>query len=95
MTPQKILAVISEYENVFRALGITPGTTSHDDLIGPDDDADVLAHCYGMLAKIRMFVAEGRTEKVMRWLGFVQGCLWSHGIFTLAQLMEHSRPETA
>jgi hypothetical protein len=32
-------------------------------------------------------------EKVMRWLGFVQGVLWLHGDFSLDQMREHNRCE--
>lgn len=30
-------------------------------------------------------------EKVMRWLGFVQGYLASSGLFTIEQMKEHNR----
>ena len=37
------------------------------------------------------FVANDKIEKANRWLGFIQGVLWIEGIFTIAQLREHSR----
>lgn len=33
-----------------------------------------------MVERARGFLADGRREKVMRWLGFMQGVLWSHGV---------------
>jgi hypothetical protein len=36
----------------------------------------------------------GREDKVMRWLGFVQGVLWSCGVFTIDQLKAHNAPES-
>lgn len=35
---------------------------------------------------------EGRIEKAFRWLGFVQGCLWATGQYTLDELKNHNRP---
>lgn len=93
MTPEKLLSVIDEYEDIFRAMGITSQDSPHCEIMGPEDGADVLAHCYGMLSKMRVFIMEKRIEKTMRWIGFIQGCLWSYGIFSLGQLQEHSRPE--
>ncbi len=36
-----------------------------------------LRHC---CAQIREFVLAGRIEKAFRWLGFIQGVLWSQGV---------------
>jgi len=51
-----------------------------------------LIHCHGMLDKMEEFVKEGRIEKAFRWLGFVQGCLWLAGHYSLEDLMNHNRP---
>lgn len=34
-----------------------------------------------------------RAEKAMRWLGFIQGVLWSAGDFNVDDLKTHSRPD--
>ena len=39
------------------------------------------------------FVDAGRVPKAMRWLGFLQGALWSHGYFALDDLKHHSMPD--
>ncbi|MDD2696684.1 MAG: hypothetical protein PHE52_00800 [Candidatus Pacebacteria bacterium] len=46
-----------------------------------------------MLDKMEGFLKEGRIEKAFRWLGFIQGCLWSTGEYTLEDLMNHNRPD--
>ena len=33
-----------------------------------------------------------QRDKVMRWLGFVQGVLWSLGVYTVADLRQHNAP---
>lgn len=36
--------------------------------------------------------AEGRREKAMRWLGFVQGALWAHDFAVIEELKNMNRP---
>ena len=38
--------------------------------------------------------ADGSTDKAMRWLGFMQGVMWSAGYYTLAEIKAHSRRAT-
>lgn len=35
--------------------------------------------------------ADGSTHKAMRWLGFMQGYLVAHDLFTLDEVKDHSR----
>ena len=50
-----------------------------------------LEHCHGMLDKMEGFISENRLDKVCRWLGFIQGCLWMSGIYTLDSLKDMNR----
>lgn len=52
-----------------------------------------LAHFRFMCIEAQRFVDEGRIEKAMRWLGFLQGVLWARNFFTLDDLKNHSRPD--
>lgn len=36
-------------------------------------------HLLTMPDRMLLFLKEGRREKVMRWVGFMQGCLWMEG----------------
>jgi len=36
------------------------------------------------------FPPEGSEAKAMRWLGFMQGALYTHKVFTLDELKKHS-----
>ncbi len=53
----------------------------------------VLHHINWMCVEAMVFVADGRREKAMRWLGFIQGVMFSEGIFTINELANHSRPD--
>ena len=78
MDSKKVLEVIDIYKEYFLENGNVQLT-------------DVTAHCYGMLEKMEKFILEGKMEKTFRWLGFIQGCLWSLGIYSLEDLKNHNR----
>ncbi len=40
-----------------------------------------------------VLIPNGKVEKAMRWLGYVQGVLVARGLFTLSQVKEHSMPD--
>lgn len=94
MDVQKVLEVIDIYRK-----HLTEGHTvasidyPHDKQVIIKDD--VLGHCLGMLDKMEEFVREGRMEKAFRWLGFVQGCLWSSSCYVLEELKNHNRPDVS
>lgn len=51
-----------------------------------------LSHCLWMIDESRAWSAE-RLEKKFRWLGFVQGVLWTLGIQTIEQAKKQNMPE--
>ncbi len=91
MTPEKVLEVIEIYRQKFIEMDVGKVEYPHDDLLEPTEIG--LDHCHGMLDRMVEFVREGRMEKTFRWLGFIQGVLWSTGIYTLSELMNHNRPD--
>ncbi len=82
--------MIADYRQLFVALEVEAAAHPHDALA--QELIPKLAHCHQMLSTMEQLVREDRMEKVFRWLGFLQGVLWSHGIFTLQELKEHSAP---
>ena len=50
------------------------------------------SHLVWMCDQIDEFVAAGRRDKAMRWIGFLQGFLWREGQFTVEELGKHSMP---
>ncbi len=94
MDGNKILEVVGVYREYFKSLGVLKRSFSYEYLIMDEISQpwDMLSHCHGMLDKMEVFVKEGKIDKAFRWLGFIQGCLWSTGHFTLEDLKNHSRP---
>lgn len=80
MTNEKILQVIQLYKNKLTELD-------------PLDYCDYLGHLITMLPRMEEFVKEGRREKAFRWLGFVQGVLWTEGVYTIEEMKNHNKPE--
>jgi len=90
MTPDKIRAVITLYRREFTRLEIPKVRCEPAHQVG--DVTAILAHCHALMDEMEQFVAEGRLEKAFRWLGFVQGCLWSCRVYTVDQLKRHNMP---
>lgn len=88
MSDRKIKSVLDRYQ------------TRLEELMSANDDArsatgirdDQIQHAQGMIPKMHAFLKEGRREKAFRWLGFLQGVLYSNGIYTIDEMANHSRP---
>jgi len=52
-----------------------------------------LRHVETMIPKAIEFFQQNRREKGFRWLGFIQGVLWTEGIYTVKQMKDHNRPD--
>ena len=52
-----------------------------------------VAHVRWMCKEAEGFVREGRIEKAMRWLRFIQGALWVLGISTIEDSKRANMPE--
>ena len=77
MTVQKIREIVDFYEQVLKERG----------------NNSAQYHCLRMIPRMRLILDEGRIEKAFRWLGFIQGVLFSTGVFTVEDLKNHSRPD--
>ena len=91
MNATKVREVLSTYRRRFEVQNIGKIDFSHSERPSP---AEMLAHCHGMLDQMEILITEGRMEKVMRWLGFLQGVFWSNGWYCLEDLKNHNRPTT-
>jgi len=74
-------SVIETCRSFFVERGIGKIDYPHEELLA--DPNLGLEHCHGMIDKMVEFVREGRFEKTFRWLGFIQGVLWSNEVFNL------------
>ena len=52
-----------------------------------------LNHLLFMATEAQNLVDQERTEKSMRWLGFVQGALWGMGLVSIDSMKDLNRPD--
>ncbi|MBI2013418.1 MAG: hypothetical protein HYS87_01165 [Candidatus Colwellbacteria bacterium] len=91
MDNNKILEVIAKYREMFERKNIPKKEFPLGSYVLADKTS-ILAHCHNMLDDMERFVKEGRRSKAFRWLGFIQGCLWSTDIYTVEQMANQNRP---
>lgn len=60
----------------------------------PHTSTDSVAHALWMCEEGKKFVDEGRMEKAMRWLGFVQGALWVTLWVPVETMKDMNKPES-
>jgi hypothetical protein len=87
VTLDQILQAVQKYEKRLQPEGIRPERCSKS----PDSSVEALNHVSWMIGEIRKQVAAQETEKAMRWLGFVQGVLWTNGVFTIDEMRDDNR----
>ncbi len=93
MDRAKILKIAGIYAKHFNELGVV------EQVQIPEDEqegkvftyTDQHSHAYWMLTKIDEFVNADKLEKAQRWLGFIQGILFSTGQFSIAEMRSHNR----
>lgn len=98
MTDEKVREVIGIYRRFFEKHNIPKKEFMHDAPVpvfytGTSYNSyDLACHCHAILDKMEKFLEEGRIKETMRWLGFIQGCLWATGCYALDELENHNRP---
>ena len=90
MTDKKNFSLIAQYHKHLDKLKTETAETDYNARSPSREIA--LNHLLSMLPKMKGFIKEGRREKFFRWLGFIQGVLWSLGEFSLNDLRNHNRP---
>lgn len=82
MTKEQILQVVDDYNSLLHPMAAP---------IDEQNGGTQLQHARWMCQQIPTFLKENKMEKVNRWLGFVQGILWTNGLFSITQMREHNR----
>lgn len=53
----------------------------------------LLGHCYSMLDEVLFFLERGDIQKALRWLGFVQGCFFAAGFYSVSEMIGGNNSE--
>lgn len=90
MTDQQVLQALDIYEQMLKARGAEPIEVPHNRY--PASHEEARNHALAKIPQIRQLLTGDNREKLMRWLGFVQGVLWSPpSLFTVNELKDHNR----
>ncbi|PIR93828.1 hypothetical protein COT97_04725 [Candidatus Falkowbacteria bacterium CG10_big_fil_rev_8_21_14_0_10_39_11] len=89
MTKDSLLKTLNLYEHVLKSAEVKIQEASFRKHYKTDKQS-TLEHCHSMINQIRTFVANDNMDKAWRWLGFLQGCFWTLGLFSLNELREHN-----
>ncbi len=90
MTVDQIRALLITYEIVLREAGAVP---VRDREKNPSKEI-ALSHAYWMCSFIQTDLLNDlqvNDAKVGRWLGFIQGVLWTHNIYSIDEMKDHNR----
>lgn len=91
MTDEQIRCALDEYQATLERLNASPEQFPHERQ-GPQP-AEGRNHAASMIPRMREMVDDpAQREKLMRWMGFLQGVLWLTGVYTMHQLRDHNRP---
>lgn len=88
MTRIDVISVLNFYRDHLIARGIEPREASNR---VKGEFGGSLEHCMWMIGEAKRDAKIGSTNKARHSLGFIQGCFWRSGLFTIEQLEEHSR----
>ena len=104
MTGQQIKQLVKRYRGLLAVAGDEAQAAGFDTVPTRGETVRHLLHMCDELDRMLGTVAEmdeagtdftEEFEKIMRWLGFMQGVFWSSGQFTMNELRGHNSPKPA
>lgn len=95
--PEDLSRMLDLYCKTLRELSYDPvayadtGTRLGKNLMRGTGKTDALCHAAWMCQETGKFIRQGRLDKAARWIGWIQGVLWTSGVFSLDELRGHNR----
>lgn len=89
MTNEQMKIAIQKYRELLYR--VSPTRFPQTERITPEKRVPMLEHLVWMLDQTLEHYAAGKVEKAMRWWGFIQGVLWSCGLYTIEELANDNR----
>jgi len=89
MTTEKLREVFLACEAIISEQGVSTAIRNAD----AEDCEGRLSHLLWLAQNGFALVEEGRREKAMRWLGFLQGAVWSLKLANIDSLKGMNRPD--
>lgn len=89
MYKQQIENLLNKYESLLKDEYSKAEEINHFEK-GPDYQS-ICNHALSMIPKMREMLDSGISDKLMRWIGFLQGILWTMAFCSLNELREDNR----
>jgi len=93
MTEEKLRSAFLACEAIVAKEAGEAGVTMAIRDANADTPARRTSHLLWLARNGLQLVVDGRREKAMRWLGFLQGALWARELLTVEQLKDMNRPD--
>lgn len=89
MEPEQVVVAVQKYASKLKKLGFEPKRQTMTSILPNGFERN--EHVFWMCGEVERQIGEGKTEKAMRWLGFIQGVLWAAGIATIDEMKDDNR----
>lgn len=93
MTDRKILDAVAECKRIVLECDKKAVAKRVEDKLEAPAFTEISSHMLYMCEEIPLMLSDGRREKVMRWLGFMQGVIWSTYGTSLKSLKKMNMPD--
>ncbi len=99
MEKEQVIAALKKYETRIRETSYFKEEQLSEEMKSVKfinfGERAALGHVLWMCVEAQKFVNEGRMEKAMRWLGFIQGALWARSYSSIEDLKVDNMPPGA
>jgi hypothetical protein len=92
MTEEKVLFSVKQLEEAFKTVKVLSPVIVAQNASATTAETQI-GHLLWMCHTIPLFLAEGRREKAMRWLGFLQGSAWALRLRSIESMKRDNAPE--
>lgn len=101
MTPESTKRAFDEIALIILGYAGARGDAPKEVRLSPEDTAkrvndigdwSLINHLYFMTEEGKRLIDQGRIEKAMRWLGFLQGALWGLGVTSIEEQKRINMP---
>ena len=88
MTKEKVHGILQEYAQTLHEHWKTMSIRNQE----ASSLRQRLDHLHWMCLQAMGFAEEGKTDKMFRWLGFLQGAFWAMGLRSIETMKQENMP---
>lgn len=93
MTDEKLRSALLECEAIIAKEAAREGITMAIRDVEAETPSRRISHLHWMAKTSFELLEQGKREKVMRWLGFMQGAIWGLKLASIDSLKSMNRPD--